>query len=61
MATYRVDCVWSAEGSYLFEGEALTEEDAIQKANDAPLPDDAVYLDGSFEIICVEEVKPWPA
>ena len=33
MKTYRVDCVWSMEGTYTFED--VTEEAAIQKANDA--------------------------
>lgn len=59
MKTYRVDCLWQMTGTYTFE--AAAEEEAVEKANAAPLPDDSSYLDGSFEIVCVEEVKPCPA
>lgn len=55
MKTYRVDCQWSLVGCYTIE--ASTEEEAIQLANELPLPD-GDYLDGSFDIDCVEEEKP---
>ena len=57
MKTYRVDCVWLMGGTYTFEADGLTEEEAVRMANEDPLPD-GNYLDGSFEITCVEEVKP---
>lgn len=48
MKTYKIPCTWQMYGLYHIEADSLKE--ALEKAEDANLPTDADYLDGSFEI-----------
>lgn len=45
---YEIPCVWQMYGYYDIEADSL--EDAITQAEDAPLPEDGDYVEGSFEI-----------
>lgn len=47
MKTYKIPVVWQMYGYVEVEAESLDE--AIQKAQDAPLPDGS-YVEGSFEV-----------
>jgi len=57
MKTYKIPVVWSMIGYVEVEAESLSK--AIDKAYDAPLPDNGEYLESSFEVdeagIVVEE------
>ena len=46
--TYRVPCSWEVYGSTVVEAESW--EEAISKSEDAQLPSDGSYIDGSFRI-----------
>lgn len=48
MAKWRIPAHWTVYGE--FEVEANTLDDAVDKVDNMPLPDDASYSDGSFEI-----------
>ena len=48
MKTYKIPCTWQMYGFYHIEAENIKE--ALEMAEDANLPTDADYLDGSFEI-----------
>lgn len=48
MKTYKIPVVWTV--SAVMEIEATDLDDAVAKASEAPLPDDASYLEGSFEV-----------
>ena len=46
--TFQIPVVWTMSG--VMEIEATDLDDAVAKASEAPLPDDASYLEGSFEV-----------
>ena len=46
--TYTIPCTWSVVGEITVEADNL--QDAITKAEDAPLPEDSEYLEDSFQI-----------
>lgn len=48
MKTYRVPVVWTMMGYVTVQAADI--DDAIDAADEAPLPDDGSYLDDSFEI-----------
>lgn len=48
MNTYKIPCIWRMYGMYHIKANSLQE--ALQLADDAELPTDKDYLDGSFEI-----------
>jgi hypothetical protein len=48
MKIYNIPVTWSVSSRMKIEAESLTE--AMQKADDMPLPTDPDYIDGSFEI-----------
>ena len=48
MAKFLIPCEWKLYGSYTIEADTL--EEAIEEAEDAPLPDGS-YLSDSFVII----------
>ena len=48
MNTYKIPCTWLMYGMYHIKANSLQE--ALQLADDAELPTDKDYLDGSFEI-----------
>jgi hypothetical protein len=52
---WRVSCVWQEMGDYFIEAD--TEEEARQIALDEPLPKTSSYVDDSFEIDSISEVK----
>ena len=54
MKTYKIPVTWSVIATMEIDAESL--EDAILKAEDASLPTDPDYLDGSFEVDhdCIE-------
>ena len=45
---YRVPCSWEVYGITMVEAESWDE--AISKSEDAPLPSDGSYIEGSFRI-----------
>ena len=48
MKIYKIPVTWSVIATMEIDAESL--EDAILKAEDASLPTDPDYLDGSFEV-----------
>jgi len=54
MKTYKIPVSWTVTATMEIDAESL--EDAILKAEDASLPTDPDYLDGSFEVDhdCIE-------
>ena len=48
MNTYRIPCNWTVAGTMEIQANSLGE--AIELANEAPLPTDNDYIEGSFEI-----------
>ena len=48
MKTYKVPVVWQMYGYVEVEAESMAE--AIHEAQAAPLPEDASYVEGSFEV-----------
>jgi hypothetical protein len=57
MPIWKIPVVWSNTGfNYI---EADTVEEAAEKAQDAPLPDDSYYLEGSFGV-CTEDLPEEP-
>ena len=48
MKTYKIPVSWSVTATMKIEAESMAE--AIEKAEQAPLPTDPDYMDGSFEI-----------
>jgi hypothetical protein len=48
MKTYKVPVVWQMYGYVEVEAESLSK--AIDKAYDAPLPDNGDYVEGSFDV-----------
>ena len=54
MKTYKIPASWTVTATMEIDAESL--EDAILKAEDASLPTDPDYLDGSFEVDhdCIE-------
>ena len=48
MKTYKIPVVWSMIGNVEVQAKSLSE--AVNKAYDAPLPDDGSYIEGSFEV-----------
>ena len=48
MKTYKIGVVWQMYGYVEVEAESLAE--AIHEAQDAPLPEDGSYVEGSFEV-----------
>jgi uncharacterized protein YqgV (UPF0045/DUF77 family) len=49
MKTYKIPVSWSVMATMEIEADSLAE--AIEKADEASLPTDPEYMDGSFEII----------
>ena len=47
--TYRISCEWSVFGTMLIEANSLKQAKQIAE-DDAPLPTDPDYIDGSFRI-----------
>jgi len=45
---YKVPCSWEVYGTTVVEAESW--EEAISKSEDAPLPSDGSYIEGSFRI-----------
>lgn len=54
MKTYKIPVTWSVIGQVEIDAESL--EEAILKAEDANLPTDSDYLEGSFSVDhdCIE-------
>ena len=48
MKPYKIGVVWQMYG--YVEVEADSKAEAIRKAEDAPLPDNGEYIEGSFEV-----------
>jgi hypothetical protein len=48
MKTYKIPCTWQMYGYYHIEAENIKE--ALQKAEDADLPENGEYIESSFEI-----------
>jgi hypothetical protein len=48
MKTYKVPCTWVVSGTLEIEAETFCE--AVLKAEDAPLPAESEYIEGSFTI-----------
>ena len=48
MNTYHIPCTWTVAGTMEIQANSLGE--AIELANEAPLPTDNDYIEGSFEI-----------
>ena len=48
MNTYRIPCTWTVSATMEIQANGLGE--AIELANEAPLPTDNDYIEGSFEI-----------
>ena len=48
MKTYKIPCSWVMSGTVEIEAETVGE--AILKAEDAPLPTESEYIEGSFAI-----------
>lgn len=48
MKTYKIPVSWSVMATMEIEADSLAE--AIEKADDASLPTDPDYMEGSFEI-----------
>jgi len=48
MKTYKIGVVWQVYGYVEVEADSLTE--AVLIAEDAPLPDNGEYIQGSFEV-----------
>lgn len=48
MKTYKVPVVWQMYGYVEVQADSINE--AVNKAYDAPLPDDGSYIEGSFEV-----------
>ena len=48
MKTYKIPVVWQMYGYVEVEAESMSE--AVNKAYDAPLPDNGEYLETSFEV-----------
>lgn len=46
--TYRIPCSWQMNGSYYIEAESL--EKALEIAEDSGLPEEAEFIDGSYEV-----------
>ena len=46
--TYTIPCTWQVCGFITVEADNLAE--ALNEADDAPLPDTSEFIDGSFEI-----------
>lgn len=48
--TYKIPVIWQSVGICEIEAESLQE--AIEKAENGPLPNNSSYIDDSFEIDC---------
>ena len=48
MKTYKIPVVWQMHGYVEVEADSMSE--AVNKAYDAPLPDNGSYIEGSFEV-----------
>ena len=48
MNTYKIPCTWVMSGTIEIEAETVGE--AILKAEDAPLPTESDYMEGSFRV-----------
>lgn len=48
MKTYKIPMVWQMYGYVEIEADSLDE--AIQQAQDAPLPENGSYVEGSFDV-----------
>ena len=58
MKTYKIPVVWQMHGYVEVEADSMSE--AVNKAYDAPLPEDGSYIEGSFEVdesAIVDEVE----
>jgi hypothetical protein len=57
MKTYKIPVIWQMYGYVTVEADSLTE--AISEANCAPLPEDASYVENSFEVdeVGIDEVE----
>jgi hypothetical protein len=47
MKTYKIPVVWTVTA--VMEIEASSLDEAVAKANESPLPDDGLYLEGSLK------------
>jgi hypothetical protein len=45
---YKIPVIWSMIGTQIVEADSL--EEAIELAEDLPLPKDGDYIEGSFEV-----------
>ncbi len=48
MNTYKIPCTWTMYGTY--EIEASNIEEAAEKARHLPLPENAEYIEDSFNV-----------
>ncbi len=48
MNTYKIPCTWHMYGTY--EIEASNIEEAVEKARHLPLPENAEYIEDSFDV-----------
>ena len=48
MKTYKIPVIWQMAGFCTIKAESL--EDAIEEAQDEPLPSDSSYIEDSFEV-----------
>jgi hypothetical protein len=49
MKTYRIPCTWTVAGTIVVKANNL-EEAIFEAENNAPLPTDNDYIEGSFEV-----------
>jgi hypothetical protein len=50
MAIFKVSCSWEVYSTMNIEANSLTEAIAIAESDDYPLPTEAFYIDGSFNV-----------
>ena len=48
MNTYKIPCTWHLYGTHEIEANSI--EEAAQKAEDLPLPENGEYIEGSFRV-----------
>jgi len=54
MKKFKVPCTWMMGADIIVDAEDVDE--ACSKAEEAPLPDDAYYIDGSFDVY-IDEIE----
>ena len=47
---YEIPCTWEVYGTIEIEADSLEEAIELAERDDAPMPDDSDYVDGSFQV-----------